>query len=126
MSAAVIASRRTVRSASVSYFDPNWEFLVPDVRWFPAENAATLAARALIALLRENARIGHAEAARRLRLSRTTVQARVESLERQYMERLEQEREHYMEDQLKPVLDYFRPYMDEKYLKELQIEDTEG
>ena len=31
-----------------------------------------------------------------------------------------------MEDQLKPVLDYFRPYMDEKYLKELQIEDTEG
>jgi DNA-binding Lrp family transcriptional regulator len=38
--------------------------------------------RALIALLRENARIGHAEAARRLGLSRTTVQARVESLER--------------------------------------------
>ena len=38
--------------------------------------------RALIALLRENARIGHAEAARRLKLSRTTVQARVESLER--------------------------------------------
>jgi DNA-binding Lrp family transcriptional regulator len=37
--------------------------------------------RALIALLRENARIGHAEAARRLRLSRTTVQARVDSLE---------------------------------------------
>lgn len=37
---------------------------------------------ALIALLRENARIGHAEAARRLGLSRTTVQARVESLER--------------------------------------------
>src|SRR4028118_1659468 len=38
--------------------------------------------RALIALLRENARIGHAEAARRLKLSRTTVQARGESLER--------------------------------------------
>jgi len=38
--------------------------------------------RALIALLRENARIGHAEVARRLKLSRTTVQARVESLER--------------------------------------------
>jgi DNA-binding Lrp family transcriptional regulator len=38
--------------------------------------------RALLALLRENARIGHAEAARRLKLSRTTVQARVESLER--------------------------------------------
>jgi DNA-binding Lrp family transcriptional regulator len=38
--------------------------------------------RALIALLQENARIGHAEAARRLKLSRTTVQARVESLER--------------------------------------------
>jgi DNA-binding Lrp family transcriptional regulator len=38
--------------------------------------------RAIIALLRENARAGHAEAARRLNLSRTTVQARVESLER--------------------------------------------
>ena len=38
--------------------------------------------RALVALLRENARIGHAEAARRLKLSRTTVQARVEALER--------------------------------------------
>jgi DNA-binding Lrp family transcriptional regulator len=38
--------------------------------------------QALLALLRENARIGHAEAARRLKLSRTTVQARVESLER--------------------------------------------
>jgi DNA-binding Lrp family transcriptional regulator len=38
--------------------------------------------RALVDLLRENARIGHAEAARRLNLSRTTVQARVESLER--------------------------------------------
>lgn len=38
--------------------------------------------RALLMLLRENARIGHAEAARRLNLSRTTVQARVESLER--------------------------------------------
>ncbi len=37
---------------------------------------------ALIALLRRNARIGHAEAARLLNLSRTTVQARVESLER--------------------------------------------
>jgi DNA-binding Lrp family transcriptional regulator len=37
---------------------------------------------ALVGLLRENARIGHAEAARRLNLSRTTVQARVESLER--------------------------------------------
>jgi DNA-binding Lrp family transcriptional regulator len=38
--------------------------------------------RALLALLRENARMGHAEAARRLKLSRTTVQSRVESLER--------------------------------------------
>ncbi|HEY8382167.1 MAG TPA: Lrp/AsnC family transcriptional regulator [Microvirga sp.] len=38
--------------------------------------------RAILGLLRDNARIGHAEAARRLRLSRTTVQARVESLER--------------------------------------------
>lgn len=38
--------------------------------------------RAIIALLRENARMGHAEVARRLKLSRTTVQARVDALER--------------------------------------------
>lgn len=38
--------------------------------------------RALLALLRDNARVSHAEAGRRLGLSRTTVQARIESLER--------------------------------------------
>lgn len=36
----------------------------------------------LLALLIANARLGHAELARRLRVSRTTVQARIESLER--------------------------------------------
>lgn len=39
--------------------------------------------RALIALLRENARASTAELARRLGLSRTTVQSRMERLERQ-------------------------------------------
>ena len=36
-------------SYSVMFFDPSWQFLVPDVRWFPARtNAATRVARALI------------------------------------------------------------------------------
>jgi DNA-binding Lrp family transcriptional regulator len=39
--------------------------------------------RELIALLRENARASTAELARRLKLSRTTVQSRIERLERQ-------------------------------------------
>jgi DNA-binding Lrp family transcriptional regulator len=39
--------------------------------------------RALIALLRENARASTAELARRLNLSRTTVQSRIERLQRQ-------------------------------------------
>jgi DNA-binding Lrp family transcriptional regulator len=39
--------------------------------------------RALLALLRENARLPTAELARRLDLSRTTVQSRIERLERQ-------------------------------------------
>ncbi|CAG0944399.1 partial Leucine-responsive regulatory protein, partial [Gammaproteobacteria bacterium] len=39
--------------------------------------------RALIALLRENARASTAELARRLGLSRTTVQSRIERLQRQ-------------------------------------------
>jgi hypothetical protein len=30
------------------YFDPTWQFLVPDVRWFPANNAATYIADALV------------------------------------------------------------------------------
>ncbi|PSJ50511.1 Lrp/AsnC family transcriptional regulator [Kumtagia ephedrae] len=43
----------------------------------------TQADRALIALLRENARASTAELARRLGVSRTTVQSRIERLERQ-------------------------------------------
>jgi DNA-binding Lrp family transcriptional regulator len=39
--------------------------------------------RALLALLRENARVSTAELARRLKLSRTTVQSRLDKLERQ-------------------------------------------
>jgi len=39
--------------------------------------------RALLALLRENARLPTAELARRLKLSRTTVQSRLDRLERQ-------------------------------------------
>ncbi|HEX5858728.1 MAG TPA: LpqB family beta-propeller domain-containing protein [Microbacterium sp.] len=36
-------------SYSVMFFDPSWQFLVPDVRWFPARaNAATRVTRALI------------------------------------------------------------------------------
>jgi hypothetical protein len=33
---------------SLMYFDPSWQFLVPDVRWFPTTNAATRIARALV------------------------------------------------------------------------------
>ena len=33
---------------SLLYFDPTWQFLVPDVRWFPTTNAATRVADALI------------------------------------------------------------------------------
>ena len=33
---------------SLQYFDPTWQFLVPDVRWFPTTNAATRIARALV------------------------------------------------------------------------------
>lgn len=33
---------------SLTYFDPTWQFLVPDVRWFPTANAATRIARALV------------------------------------------------------------------------------
>ena len=33
---------------SLMYFDPTWEFLVPDVRWFPAVNKETHIADALI------------------------------------------------------------------------------
>ena len=39
--------------------------------------------RALLALLRENARAPTSELARKLKLSRTTVQSRLERLERQ-------------------------------------------
>jgi hypothetical protein len=33
---------------SLMYFDPSWRYLVPDVRWFPASNATTRIAQALI------------------------------------------------------------------------------
>lgn len=33
---------------SLMYFDPTWQFLVPDVRWFPTTNAATRIASALV------------------------------------------------------------------------------
>ncbi|HYI51871.1 MAG TPA: LpqB family beta-propeller domain-containing protein [Microbacterium sp.] len=33
---------------SLMYFDPSWQFLVPDVRWFPTTNAATRIADALV------------------------------------------------------------------------------
>ncbi|MDT0183293.1 LpqB family beta-propeller domain-containing protein [Microbacterium sp. ARD31] len=33
---------------SVSYFDPTWQYLVPDLRWFPTTNAATRVADALV------------------------------------------------------------------------------
>ena len=36
------------RRASLMYFDPTWQFLVPDVRWFPAINAPTYIADALV------------------------------------------------------------------------------
>ncbi|MBB2976308.1 hypothetical protein FHX49_001882 [Microbacterium endophyticum] len=35
-------------SYSLMYFDPTWEYLVPDIRWFPTLNAATRIADALI------------------------------------------------------------------------------
>ncbi len=33
---------------SLMYFDPTWQFLVPDVRWFPTTNAATRITGALV------------------------------------------------------------------------------
>lgn len=36
------------REYSVMYFDPSWTYLVPDRRWFPATNAATHIAEALV------------------------------------------------------------------------------
>lgn len=32
----------------LAYFDPDWQYLVPDVRWFPTSNAATRIALALV------------------------------------------------------------------------------
>lgn len=32
----------------LAYFDPGWQYLVPDVRWFPTSNAATRIALALV------------------------------------------------------------------------------
>lgn len=35
-------------SATLPYFDPDWVYLVPDVRWFPRVNVATTVAQALV------------------------------------------------------------------------------
>ncbi|WP_159501072.1 LpqB family beta-propeller domain-containing protein [Microbacterium sp. 18062] len=40
--------RSVFRSYALMYFDPTWEFLVPDARWFPTSNAATRVADALV------------------------------------------------------------------------------
>ncbi|MCC4909580.1 LpqB family beta-propeller domain-containing protein [Microbacterium sp. cx-59] len=40
--------RSVFRSYSLMYFDPTWEFLVPDTRFFPTYNAATRIADALV------------------------------------------------------------------------------
>lgn len=39
---------RVFHRYSVMYFDPTWQFLVPDVRWFAANNAAALITAALV------------------------------------------------------------------------------
>ncbi len=39
---------RVFHRYSVMYFDPTWQFLVPDLRWFAASNAASLITRALV------------------------------------------------------------------------------
>lgn len=39
---------RVFEQASVMYFDPGWEYLVPDVRWFPAPSIATRIAQELV------------------------------------------------------------------------------
>ncbi len=36
------------RDYSLMYFDPTWQYLVPDVRWFPRSNAASRVADALV------------------------------------------------------------------------------
>ncbi|MFS0867896.1 LpqB family beta-propeller domain-containing protein [Microbacterium sp. 179-B 1A2 NHS] len=36
------------RSYSLAYFDPSWDSLVPDLRWFPATNPATRIAAAIV------------------------------------------------------------------------------
>jgi len=40
--------RSVFRSYSIMFFDPTWDFLVPDTRWFPTVNAATRVADALV------------------------------------------------------------------------------
>jgi hypothetical protein len=40
--------RTVYRVASLTYFDPAWQYLVPDVRWFPRTNTATWVAEALL------------------------------------------------------------------------------
>ncbi|MGP3535420.1 LpqB family beta-propeller domain-containing protein [Microbacterium sp. RD1] len=36
------------RAVSLVFFDPSWQFLVPDVRWYPSSNIATYVAAGLI------------------------------------------------------------------------------
>jgi hypothetical protein len=40
--------RSVFSSVELMYFDPSWQFLVPDVRWFPRTNIAAYVAGALI------------------------------------------------------------------------------
>lgn len=39
---------RVYNAYSLRYFDPTWQYLVPDVRWFPTTNPATWITRALV------------------------------------------------------------------------------
>jgi hypothetical protein len=41
--------RSVFQEARLSFFDPTWTYLVPDVRWFPRLTAATSVARGLLA-----------------------------------------------------------------------------
>ena len=39
---------RVFHRYAVMYFDPSWQYLVPDARWFPTTNAASSVAQALV------------------------------------------------------------------------------
>jgi len=40
--------RTVYRQATLAYFDPTWQYIVPDVRWFPRTNTANYVATALL------------------------------------------------------------------------------